>query len=105
VPAGKRGFVSRELRYQNSRMVNICDEELLGRTLRDGKLKVDITPEYFSGVRVDEETALRQIREDDIVSLVGNRIVAKALKEKLGHPRAVRKIEEVSFLMIYKFTF
>ena len=100
--AGKKGFVSRELRYQTSRMVNICDEELLGRTLRDGKLKVDITPEYFSGVRVDEETALKQIREDDIVNLVGNRIVAKALKEKLSHPRAVRKIEEVAFLMIYK---
>jgi hypothetical protein len=104
MPAEKKGFLSRELRYQTSRMVNICDEELLGRTLREGKLKVDITPEYFSGFRVDEETALKQIREDDIVSLVGNRIVAKALKEKLGHPRAVRKIEEVSFLMIYKFS-
>lgn len=101
--AGKRGFVSRELRYQAARMVNICDEELLGRTLREGKLKVDITPEYFSGVRVDEETALRQIKETDIVNLVGNRIVAKALKEKLAHPRAVRKIEEVSLLMIYRF--
>jgi hypothetical protein len=104
VPAGKKGFVSRELRYQAARMVNICDEELLGRTLREGKLKVDITPEYFFGVRVDEATALKQIKEDDVVNLVGNRIVEKALKAKLGHPRAVRKIEEVSFLMIYKFS-
>ena len=99
-----KGFVSRELRHQTARTVNICDEELLGRTLREGKLKVDITPDYFSGVRVDEETALKQIKETDIVNLVGNRIVAKALKEKLGHPRAGRKIEEVSFLMIYKFS-
>jgi hypothetical protein len=52
---------------------------------------------------VDEETALKQIKETDIVNLVGNRIVAKALKEKLAHPRAVRKIEEVSLLMIYRF--
>ena len=104
MPAGKKGFVSRELRYQAARMVSICDEELLGRTLREGKLKVDITPEYFFGVRVDEATALKQIKEDDVVNLVGNRIVEKALKAKLGHPRAVRKIEEVSFLMIYKFS-
>jgi len=100
----KRGFISRELRYQASKMVNICDEELLGRTLKEGRLKVDISPDYFSGDRVDEETALAKIKETDIVNLVGNRIVARALKEKLGHPRAVRKIEDVSFLMIYKFS-
>ncbi len=99
-----KGFICRELRYQASRMVNICDEELLGRTLREGKLKVDISSDYFEGSRVDEKTALAQIRQTDIANLVGNRIVERALKEKLAHPRAVRKIEDVSFLMIYKFS-
>jgi hypothetical protein len=102
--AHKNCFISREMQYQTSKIVNICDEELLGRSLRDGNLKVDISRDYFLGVRVDEETAISQIREVDIVNLVGNRIVARALKEKLAHPRAVRKIEDVSFLMIYKFS-
>jgi hypothetical protein len=102
--AGKKGFVSRELSYQSAKMVNICDEELVGRTLRDGMLKVDISSDYFFGSTVDEETALKQMKETDIVNLVGNRIVAKALKEKLAHPRAVRKIEDVSFVMIYRFS-
>jgi hypothetical protein len=105
VSSAKKAFISRELRFQAARMVNICDEELVGRTLKDGKLKVDISEDYFSGVRVDEETALRQIGETDIVTLVGNRIVAKAIREKMAHPRAVRKIEDVSFLMIYRFSF
>jgi hypothetical protein len=99
-----KGYISRELRYQAAKMVNICDEELIGRTLREGSLKVDITTDYFSGPRVDEETALKQIKETDIANLVGNRIVTKAIQEKLAHPRAVRKIENVSFLMIYKFS-
>ncbi len=98
------GFISRELRYQAAKMVNICDEELVGRTLMEGKLRVEITSDYFSGPRVDEETAMRQIRETDIANLVGNRIVAMALEEKLAHPRAVRRIQDVSFLMIYKFS-
>ena len=104
MPSGRNGFISRELRYQASKMVNICDEELLGKTLTEGKLKVSISHDYFSGARVDEETAIAQIRETEIASLVGNRIVARALKEKLAHPRAVRKIQDVSFLMIYKFS-
>jgi hypothetical protein len=102
--ASKKGFVCRELTYQTSRMVSICDEELMGTTLREGKLKVDISPDYFSGESVDEETALEQIKGTDIVSLVGNRIVERALREKLAHPRAVRKIGGVSFLMIYRFS-
>ncbi len=102
--AGKKGFISRQLSYQTSRMVNICDEELLGTTLREGKLKVDISADYFSGIRVNERTALAQIRETDIANLVGNRIVERAIREKLAHPKAVRKIGDVSFLMIYKFS-
>ena len=102
--AGQKGFICRELRYQAASMVNICDEELVGRTLKEGKLKVDLTPDYFSGPRVDAEEALKKVRETEIANLVGNRIVARVLKEKLAHPRAVRKIEDVSFLMIYKFS-
>ncbi len=63
-----------------------------------------IDGDYFSGSRVDEETALRQMRETDIVNLVGNRIVAAAVEDGLAHPKAVRKIEGVAFLMIYRFT-
>ncbi len=100
----RNAFISRELRYQSASMVNICDEELLGRSLREGNLRVDISPDYFSGVRVDGRTAIAKIKETDIVNLVGNRIVARAVKEKLAHPKAVRKIDSVSFLMIYKFS-
>jgi len=96
-------FIVRLISYQNTKIVNICDEELLNRKLKEGNLVVDINEEYFSGFLASEEDAIRLVRESDIVNLVGNRIVEAVLKEKLAHPGAVRKISNISFLMIYKF--
>ena len=87
----------------NLRMVNVCDEEVLGRVLKEGKLEVAISREYFLGFKADEEKAIQLVKEADIVNLVGNRIVDLVLKEGLAHPGAVRRIQDVSFLMIYKF--
>jgi hypothetical protein len=101
--SSRKGFISRQYRYQSTSMVNICDEELVGRTLVDGNLKVAIDGDYFSGERVDAREALRLVRETDVINLVGDRIVNKVIREKLAHPRAVRKIGGVPFLMIYKF--
>jgi|YelNatPaOPRAMG01_1025707.scaffolds.fasta_scaffold21064_3 hypothetical protein len=102
--ARPRGFVVRRLRYRSASIVNVCDEELLGKTLVDGRLKVDLSEGYFLGERVGEEEAMKLIERTEIVNLVGRRIVGKAVRARLAHPRAVRKIARVPFVMIYKFS-
>ena len=96
-------YVVRIIPYMNLKMVNICDEEVLGRVLKEGELQVSISREYFMGFKAEEETALKLVKEADIINLVGNRIVDLVLKEGMAHPDAVRKIQGVSFLMIYRF--
>jgi hypothetical protein len=85
-------------------MVNICDQEVLGRRLKEGELTIDIGNGYFDGVLVGEEEAINSLRSCDIANLVGERIVERAVREKLADGRAVRRIDGVPFLMIYKFT-
>ena len=85
-------------------MVNVCDEGLLGRRLSEGELSVEITPEYFSGEEMTLDGALKVIEEAAIVNLVGSEIVGEVLKRGLAHPQAVRVIDGVPFLMIFKFT-
>jgi len=95
--------VVRKIPYKELMMVNVCDEDLLGRRLSDGELSVDINPDYFSGEVVDLETAVEYINEAAIVNMVGNAIVDEVLTRGLAHPGAVRRIGGVSFLMIFKF--
>ncbi len=89
--------------WKNSAVVNVCDADLIGRTLCEGNLKVHISKDYFGGELLEEEEALKLIKESPMVSLAGERSVNVALANKLGSPQAVREIEGVPFLMIYKF--
>ena len=83
--------------------MNICDEELVGRTVTEGALKVHLSREFYSGEVVDTGEALKLIRTCSIVNLAGSRSVSLAVENKVGAQEAVREIEEVPFLMIYKF--
>lgn len=98
------GYRMRMMNFRGSVMVNLCDEEVLGRTLVEGSLKVEISNGYFGENRVGDEEAAQLLRKSDIANLVGERIVKIALEEKLADPRAVRRIDGVPFLMIFKFS-
>jgi len=93
----------RSIAWKNSSVVNVCDAELIGRTLVEGKLKMHISKDFFGGELVEDEEALKIIRESAMISLAGERAVNIALSNRLGSPHAVREIEGVPFLMIYKF--
>ena len=89
--------------YQGTVLVNICDEELIGKTVTEGRLKVHISKEFYYGEVVEKGEALRLIRTCSIVNLAGSRSVSLAVDNEIGAHEAIREIEEVPFLMIYKF--
>jgi hypothetical protein len=98
-----RGFSVRTAEYKGTILVNICDEELVGRTVAEGALKVHLSKEFYSGEVVSKGEALRLIRTSSIINLAGTRSVSLAVDNRVGAPEAIREIEEVPFLMIYKF--
>ena len=98
------GFSVRTAEYKGTILVNICDEELVGRTVTEGKLSVHLSKEFYSGEVVNRGDALRLIRTCSIVNLAGSRSVSLAVDNRVGSPEAIREIEEVPFLMIYKFS-
>lgn len=98
-----RGFSVRTAEYKGSILVNICDEELVGRTVSEGRLQVHRSADFYSGEVVDAGEALRLIRTCQIINLAGSRSVSLAVDNDMGAPEAIREIEQVPFLMIYKF--
>jgi len=99
----QRGFSVGTTEYKESLLVNICDEELIGRTVAEGKLRMHISREFYAGRVVSKGEALRLIRTCSIVNLAGRRSVSLAVDNQIGAAEAIREIEEVPFLMIYKF--
>jgi len=71
-------FWSKTFNSSKERIVAICDEELLGKTLRQGKLQVTITESFYGGCKVDEATAKDMMKKSTSGNLFGKRIVELA---------------------------
>jgi len=80
----------------------ICDSEILGKTLREGKIVFHVKEEFYNGGRVSMEEAIDMIENSTIVNMVGKRCVEKAIKKGYVHPQAVLNIEGVPHAQIVK---
>ncbi len=100
----QKQFIARRIKWQEAVLVNICDEELLGTTIKGGEVEMPISRDYFGGEKVSESQAIELVRGSSIINLAGTRIVEKVVEANLASPHAVKTVGDVSFLMIYKFS-
>lgn len=84
-------------------VLNICDQDVLGKVLKDGSLEIYVDPKYFGGTEAGPEDVIGLLKKHSIINLVGNASVDLAIRAGFGNKLAVRKIQGVDFLMVYKF--
>ena len=84
-------------------LLAICDCEVLGRTLREGKIVFHVKDEFYNGGKVSVEEALGMIENSTIVNIVGQNCVEKAIEKGYVHPEAVLRIEGIPHAQIIKF--
>jgi hypothetical protein len=102
--SSEKQFIARAIRRENAVLVNICDEELLGTTVKGDKIDMEISREYFGAEKVNENQAISLVRNGSIINLAGSRIVDKVVGQKLASEKAVKRVGSVAFLLIYKFS-
>ena len=83
-------------------LLAICDCELLGRTLRQGKIVFHIKNEFYNGGKVTVEEAVNMIENSTIVNMVGKNCVDRAIAKGYVHPEAVMDIEGIPHAQILK---
>ena len=83
-------------------LLAICDANLLGRTLKEGKIVFKITNEFYKGMKISVDQAVTMIENSTNVNLIGNICVEKAIENGFVHPEAVFKIEGISHAQIVK---
>jgi len=83
-------------------LLAVCDCDLLGRTLKEGKIVFQIKPEFYNGRKAPLDEAVDLIDNSTIVNLVGKNCVEKAIAEGYVHPDAVLNIEGVPHAQIMK---
>jgi hypothetical protein len=83
-------------------LLAICDAEILGRTLREGKIVFCVKEEFYKGARVNVEEAMSMIENSNIVNMIGRNVVKKAIQKGYIHPEAVLDIEGIPHAQIVK---
>ena len=83
-------------------LLSICDSEILGKTLSEGKIVFQVKEDFYRGNRVDVEEAVSMIDNSTIVNMIGKNVVKRAIEKGYVHPEAVLHIEGVPHAQIVK---
>jgi hypothetical protein len=86
----------------NNVLLAMCDAEVLGKTLRKGKIVFHVKEEFYKGLKVSIEEAMAMIEKSTIVNMIGKNVVQKAIEKGHVHPEAVLNIEGIPHAQIVK---
>lgn len=95
-------FFVRTSNYQNSRMLNICDEDLLGKVIKKDKLQINISKSYYGQQLVEKSEAENLMKNSLILNLVGKQTIDMSIELKIGTRQGVKVIDDVPFLIVFK---
>lgn len=95
-------FFVRTSSYQNSRMLNICDEDLLERVVKKDDVEIKISKSYYGQRLVDAAEAQNLMRASSIINIVGKESVEMSIDLKIGSRAGIKTIEDVPFLIVFK---
>lgn|SRR5574338_290521 len=95
-------FFVRTSNYQNSAMLNMCDEDLLGRVIKNGKIQINISKSYYGQRLVEHDEAEMLMKNSTILNLVGKQTIDMSVDLKIGTRQGVKTIDDVPFLIIFK---
>ncbi|TMI26697.1 DUF424 family protein [Candidatus Bathyarchaeota archaeon] len=87
---------------EKGRMVAACDEECMGKTFREGRLKLSLQTGFYGSALFGIGEALALLDRAEILNLVGPKIVEAAIARGLVHPEAVISIGGVPHVQVMK---
>ena len=95
-------FCARLINHNNTRMLNICDADLLGMTLNRDNFSLKISEKYYAEKTVEKEEAMGLLQESDSINMVGKDIISLSVNMGIGSKEGVKEIDGIPFLIVFK---
>ena len=95
-------FSARLIKHQDSSMLNICDSDLLGKTLKRDNFSLKISQEYYAEKVVEKEEAKELLKKSDNINMVGKDIINLSVNMGIGSEEGVKVIDGIPFLIVFK---
>lgn len=85
-------FAVRNYQQGIQRLCAACDVDLLGSLHKEDGFRLEVSADFYDGMRVEEAELERMLGQCTMANLVGDATVALAIKMGLVEPQNVRKI-------------
>lgn len=95
-------FFVRETDYQKNKMLNICDENLLGKNVKENELNLHISESYYGKRTVEKEEAKNLLKKSSIINMVGKETISLSISLGIGTEKGVKTVDGVPFLIVFK---
>ena len=95
-------FSARFIKHKDTRMLNICDVDLLGRTLNRDNFSLKISEKYYAEKVVEKEEAKDLLKESNNINMVGKEIISLSVNIGVGSQKGVKVIDGIPFLIVFK---
>ena len=95
-------FSTKVISASGNLMLNICDPELVNKTVQDGKTKIKINSNYYAEQDVDEHEAKILLEKCNSINMVGDKTISLATSLGIGSEKSIRRIEGIPFLIVFK---
>lgn len=89
-------------KHPSGYVLAVCDEELLGQSFSEGRLRLNVGRGFYGGEVVGESVLVAMFADASTLNLVGEKAVAVAIREGLVDPErtiAVSGIPHAQVLM------
>ena len=95
-------FSARLIRHQDTNMLNICDSDLLGKTLNRDNFSLKIREEYYAEKTIEKEEAKDLLKQSSNINMVGKNIIDLSVGMGIGSENGVKVIDGIPFLIVFK---
>ena len=96
-------FAVRTVTYQQHLMLNICDAHLVGKTLTEPDITLNISKSYFAERYVEKSEAEELLKQYSIINMVGKETISLSVNLGIGSSKGVKEIDGIPFLLVFKF--
>lgn len=90
-------------RHGGDILIAACDDELLGRKLRDGELRLDVNEEFYGGDQGGEEMLLSRLEAATVANLVGEEVCRIAAEHEYIDPECMMTIDGVPHAQMVRY--
>ena len=95
-------FFARLIKHKDTNMLNICDKDLLGKTLNRDNFTLKISEKYYAEKAVEKEEAKDLLQKSDNINMVGKEIISLSVDMGIGSQDGVKVIDGIPFLLVFK---